>query len=102
MHSWQSSGTLPCPRPLRNHDGIHPCDEPGHEGSRPDLIGQQCLYAQRPVQLDVALHDHALQIYQWADDHNRDFYSLAATGIIVLLVVLLIFNSIAVFVRQPL
>ena len=41
-----------------------------------------------------------LQIYQWADDHNRDFYSLAATGIIVLLVVLLIFNSIAVFVRQ--
>ena len=44
----------------RNHDGIHPCDEPGHGGSRPDLIGQQCpLCLHRPVQLDVALHDHA-------------------------------------------
>lgn len=41
-----------------------------------------------------------LQIYNWASDSHREFHDLAATGIIVLLVVLLFFNSIAVVIRQ--
>ena len=67
----------------------------------PILLVSSALYVSNvPSSLMSRYTIMPLQIYQWADDHNRDFYSLAATGIIVLLVVLLIFNSIAVFVRQ--
>ena len=41
-----------------------------------------------------------LQIYHWADHHEPAFARLAATGIIVLLVVLSTFNLTAVLVRQ--
>lgn len=41
-----------------------------------------------------------LQIFQWADHHQPGFYDLAASGIIVLLVVLLVFNGVAVYIRQ--
>jgi len=43
-----------------------------------------------------------LQIYRWAADPRQDFRDLAASGIIVLLVVLLSFNAIAIFIRQKL
>jgi len=43
-----------------------------------------------------------LQIYRWAADPREDFRDLAASGIIVLLVVLLSFNAIAIFIRQKL
>ncbi len=43
-----------------------------------------------------------LQIYRWAADPRADFRDLAASGIIVLLVVLLSFNAIAIFIRQKL
>lgn len=41
-----------------------------------------------------------LQIYNWASRPQRDFYNLAASGIILLLGVLLVFNGIAVLIRQ--
>lgn len=41
-----------------------------------------------------------LQIYNWANRPQKEFYDLAATGIIVLLGVLLTFNAVAVFIRQ--
>jgi phosphate transport system permease protein len=41
-----------------------------------------------------------LQIFQWADDHEREFADLAASGIIVLLVLLTLMNLSAVLVRQ--
>lgn len=41
-----------------------------------------------------------LQIYNWASLPNKAFHDVAATGIIVLLAVLLTFNATAVFVRQ--
>jgi phosphate transport system permease protein len=41
-----------------------------------------------------------LQIYDWAGRPQEAFHQVAATGIIVLLAVLLTFNSIAVLVRQ--
>ncbi|QGJ69033.1 Phosphate transport system permease protein PstA [Planctomycetales bacterium 10988] len=43
-----------------------------------------------------------LQIYNWAQRPQIEFHELAATGIIVLLAVLLVFNGIAVFLRQVL
>ena len=41
-----------------------------------------------------------LQIYNWANRPQEKFYDLAATGIIVLLALLLTFNTAAVFIRQ--
>lgn len=43
-----------------------------------------------------------LQIFNWAGRPQQPFHELAATGIIVLLSILLTFNAIAVFVRQRL
>ena len=41
-----------------------------------------------------------LQIFNWAQRPQADFHLLAASGIIVLLVILLVFNSIALYIRQ--
>ncbi len=41
-----------------------------------------------------------LQIYNWAGKPGGDFHRIAATGIMVLLVVLLCFNGIAIFIRN--
>ncbi len=43
-----------------------------------------------------------MQIYNWTNRWQEDFRSLAASGIIVLLVTLLAFNAIAVLIRQKL
>jgi len=41
-----------------------------------------------------------LQIYDWAGRPQTDFHAVAASGIIILLAVLLTFNAAAVFIRQ--
>jgi phosphate transport system permease protein len=41
-----------------------------------------------------------LQIYNWAGRPQREFHAVAASGIIVLLIVLLCFNTVAVVIRQ--
>ncbi len=41
-----------------------------------------------------------LQIYNWAQRSMTEFHSVAATGIILLLTVLLMFNAAAVILRQ--
>jgi phosphate transport system permease protein len=41
-----------------------------------------------------------LQIYSWAGLPQEDFHKVAASGIIVLLAILLTFNALAVFIRQ--
>ncbi|MHC4947003.1 MAG: PstA family ABC transporter permease [Planctomycetota bacterium] len=43
-----------------------------------------------------------LQIFDWAGRPQEEFHKVAATGIIVLLAVLLSFNAIAVFIRHKL
>ena len=43
-----------------------------------------------------------LQVYNWAQRPQKEFHALAATGIIILLVILLSFNAVAVFVRYRL
>jgi phosphate transport system permease protein len=41
-----------------------------------------------------------MQIYNWTSRPQQDFQDLAAAGIIVLLGVLLIMNSVAIIIRQ--
>ncbi|MDX1563889.1 MAG: phosphate ABC transporter permease PstA [Phycisphaeraceae bacterium] len=41
-----------------------------------------------------------LQIYNWAGDHREEYHRVAATGIIVLLSILLMFNAVAIYLRQ--
>ena len=41
-----------------------------------------------------------LQIYNWASRPQKEFYDLAAAGIILLLAVLLVFNGLAIWIRQ--
>jgi len=41
-----------------------------------------------------------LQIYNWASRPQEEFHAVAATGILLLLAVLLSFNALAVFIRQ--
>jgi len=41
-----------------------------------------------------------LQIYRWASDPRDDFHAVAATGILVLLAILMVFNITAVVIRQ--
>lgn len=41
-----------------------------------------------------------LQIYNWAQRPQKEFHDLAATGIIVLLIILLCFNAIAIIIRN--
>ena len=41
-----------------------------------------------------------LQIYNWAGRPQEEFHAVAATGIIVLLFLLLAFNTLAIVVRQ--
>lgn len=43
-----------------------------------------------------------LQIYNWAQRPQKEFHDIAASGIIVLLTVLLLFNAAAVLIRQRL
>ena len=41
-----------------------------------------------------------LQIYNWAGRPQEEFHAVAASGIVVLLFLLLTFNAIAVVIRQ--
>jgi phosphate transport system permease protein len=43
-----------------------------------------------------------IQIYNWTEEANRDFHPLAAGSIILLLLMLLVFNGLAVFIRHRL
>jgi phosphate transport system permease protein len=41
-----------------------------------------------------------LQVYNWASRPQKEFYDIAAAGIILLLLVLLVFNGLAVYIRH--
>ena len=49
---------------------------------------------------DTPLMAMPLQIYNWADRPQAAFHDLAAAGIIVLLVTLLVMNAVAIFLRN--
>ena len=41
-----------------------------------------------------------IQIFVWTQDPNREFVDLAAGAIIVLMIVLLLMNSVAIYLRN--
>ena len=64
------------------------------------MIGALTFVAFRPEALRDPFTVMPIQIYNWVSRPQADFHDLAATGIIVLLVVLLSMNALAVFLRQ--
>jgi phosphate transport system permease protein len=70
-----------------------------HQGGLLDDSGNLALVTQG---LQSAFTVMPIQIYNWVSRPQAGFHTDAASGIIVLLVVLLAMNSIAVFLRQRL
>ena len=64
------------------------------------MIGALTLVPFRPESALDPFTVMPIQIYNWVSRPQADFRDLAATGIIVLLVVLLSMNALAVFLRQ--
>ncbi len=64
------------------------------------MIGALTFVAFRPETPLDPFTVMPIQIYNWVSRPQTDFHDLAATGIIVLLVVLLSMNALAVFLRQ--
>ena len=64
------------------------------------MIGALTLVLFRPESPLDQFTVMPIQIFNWTSLPQKDFHSLAATGIIVLLVVLLSMNALAVFLRQ--
>ncbi|MSQ90374.1 MAG: phosphate ABC transporter, permease protein PstA [Phycisphaerales bacterium] len=66
------------------------------------VIGGFLLVFQTPTNLMSDFTVLPLQIFNWAGRPQEDFHKLAAAAIIVQLVVLVAFNSIAIVIRQKL
>lgn len=66
------------------------------------VIGGFLLVFQTPTNLMSDFTVLPLQIYNWAGRPQAEFHKIAAAAIIVQLVVLLAFNSIAIVIRQKL
>ena len=66
------------------------------------VIGGFLLVFQTPANLMSDFTVLPLQIYNWAGRPQSDFHKIAAAAIIVQLVVLLAFNTIAIIIRQKL
>ena len=64
------------------------------------VLGVALFITDVPQSLMDAFTVLPMQIYNWTSRPQEEFRALAATGIIVLLVVLLAFNAIAVLIRQ--
>lgn len=64
------------------------------------IIGALGFVAFNPQGLKDSFTVLPIQIFNWASRPQPEFHQLAASGIIVLLVVLLAMNSLAIFIRQ--
>jgi phosphate transport system permease protein len=64
------------------------------------IIGALGFVAFNPQSLTDSFTVLPIQIFNWASRPQPDFHKLAASGIIVLLVVLLTMNSLAIYIRQ--
>ncbi|TVQ77844.1 MAG: phosphate ABC transporter, permease protein PstA [Phycisphaeraceae bacterium] len=63
------------------------------------VVGASLYYTAIPANLLDSYSAMPVQIYAWAGDTNPEFHKLAASGIVVLLAVLLTFNAAAIFIR---
>ncbi|MCA9306602.1 MAG: ABC transporter permease subunit [Phycisphaerales bacterium] len=66
------------------------------------VIGGAVFVTFSPTNMMDTFAAMPLQIYTWTGMPNEEFKEVAATGIIVLLAVLLVFNTAAVLIRQKL
>jgi phosphate transport system permease protein len=66
------------------------------------IIGGAAYVTSTPDNLMSDFAAMPLQIYSWTGDANNEFKAVAASGIIVLLTVLLLFNGTAIVIRQKL
>jgi phosphate transport system permease protein len=64
------------------------------------MIGAAGFIRFNPSGFDSAYTTLPIQIYNWIKDPREDFQALAAAAIIVLLAILLIMNSVAIFIRN--
>ncbi len=64
------------------------------------LVGAASYIASTPASPMDRYTALPIQIYDWASRPQADFRDLAASGIIVLLVVLFLMNAVAIFLRQ--
>jgi phosphate transport system permease protein len=64
------------------------------------LIGALSFVAFTPDSLSSAFTVLPVQIFNWASRPQEDFQIIAGTAIIVLLVILLVLNSIAIYIRN--
>jgi phosphate transport system permease protein len=70
---------------------------PGRIASVSDLAARPAGLLQAPFDRFSAL---PLQIYGWVDNAKAEFQNVAAAGIVVLLVVLVLMNGAAIYIRQ--
>jgi phosphate transport system permease protein len=64
------------------------------------MVGAASYVAFNPTGLDSAFTALPLQIYSWLSSPQPQFKALAASAIIVLLVLLVAINSVAIFIRN--
>ncbi len=64
------------------------------------LVGAATFVAFNPTGLDSAFTALPLQIFSWISQPNEDFQSLAAAAIVVLLVMLIMLNAVAIWLRN--
>ena len=64
------------------------------------MVGAATYVAFNPENLSSPFTALPLQIYNWLSNPQEDFKALAASAIIVLMVILLVFNSVAIVIRN--
>ena len=64
------------------------------------LVGAASFVAFNPESLDSAYTALPIQIFSWTTDADRDFVAAAAGAILVLMVLLVLMNSVAIFLRN--
>lgn len=101
---WQTTRkvTLPASIPMIMTGSILAMSRAIGEAAPILVLGVALFITDTPSSLMDSFTVLPMQIYNWTSRWQEDFRALAATGIIVLLMVLLAFNAIAVLIRQKL
>jgi phosphate transport system permease protein len=101
---WQTTRkvTLPAAVPMIMTGSILAMSRAIGEAAPILVLGVALFITDTPSSLMDSFTVLPMQIYNWTSRWQEDFRALAATGIIVLLMVLLAFNAVAVLIRQKL
>ena len=102
--TWQTTRkvTLPAAIPMIMTGAILAMSRAIGEAAPILVLGVALFITDVPSSLMDAFTVLPMQIYNWTSRPQEEFRAIAATGIIVLLLVLLAFNAVAVLIRQKL